>query len=295
MRRAKALARKSGDFMRLVCPNCDAEYEVDDGLIPPEGRDVQCSNCTTTWFQAASKAASKDVPPEEAEHEPQAEELDDDPDLAAIAAATAAAAGLTPRKPAVDQAAMDVIHEEVERETTARKAELGGIETQPDLGLDDSDSEDRASAARDRMARRRGLDPQAATIEDDDQALTAAPKREEAATKKELFPDIEEINSTLSPEAAEAEAEAARIAAEGGDVTQVQKRSGFRLGFGLMLLLAVGLLILYVYAPQISQRMPALSGALDSYVASIDSLRVWLDTAAQGLVEKIGVTLDDQP
>ncbi|SHE90870.1 MJ0042 family finger-like domain-containing protein [Litoreibacter ascidiaceicola] len=280
--------------MRLVCPNCDAEYEVDDGLIPPEGRDVQCSNCTTTWFQAAPEAASPDMPAAETEHEPQAEELDDDPDLAAIAAATAAAAGLTPRKPAVDQAAMDVIHEEVERETTARKAELGGIETQPDLGLDDSDSEVRASAARDRMARRRGLDPQAATIEDDDQALTAAPKREEAATKKELFPDIEEINSTLSPEAAEAEAEAARIAAEGGDVSQVQKRSGFRLGFGLMLLLAVGLLILYVYAPQISQRMPALSGALDSYVASIDSLRVWLDTAAQGLVEKIGVTLDDQ-
>lgn len=276
--------------MRLVCPNCDAEYDVDDGLIPPEGRDVQCSNCTTTWFQASLEAAEAEQP--ETTPEPQAEELEDDPDLAAIAAVTAAA-GLSPRKPAVDQAAMDVIHEEVERETEARKADMGGVETQPDLGFDDTESETRAAAARDRMARRRGLDTQAETIDDDDEALAAAPRRDEASTKRELFPDIEEINSTLSPEAAEAEAEAARLAAEGTDVGQVQKRSGFRLGFGLMLLLTVGLLILYVYAPQIAQRAPSLSATLESYVISVDNLRVWLDTAAEGLVEKIGAILGD--
>lgn len=37
--------------MRLVCPSCAAEYEVDDTAIPPEGRDVQCSNCGHTWLQ----------------------------------------------------------------------------------------------------------------------------------------------------------------------------------------------------------------------------------------------------
>jgi predicted Zn finger-like uncharacterized protein len=37
--------------MRLVCPNCDAEYEVDDHAIPRAGRDVQCSNCGHAWFQ----------------------------------------------------------------------------------------------------------------------------------------------------------------------------------------------------------------------------------------------------
>jgi len=37
--------------MRLVCPNCEAQYDLDDALIPAEGRDVQCSNCATTWFQ----------------------------------------------------------------------------------------------------------------------------------------------------------------------------------------------------------------------------------------------------
>ena len=37
--------------MRLICPNCDAQYEVPDEVMPPEGRDVQCSNCGQTWFQ----------------------------------------------------------------------------------------------------------------------------------------------------------------------------------------------------------------------------------------------------
>ncbi|MEQ3624447.1 MAG: zinc-ribbon domain-containing protein [Celeribacter sp.] len=37
--------------MRLICPNCEAQYAVGDDLIPPGGRDVQCSNCGRTWFQ----------------------------------------------------------------------------------------------------------------------------------------------------------------------------------------------------------------------------------------------------
>ena len=37
--------------MRLVCPNCGAQYEVPDDVIPETGRDVQCSNCGDTWFQ----------------------------------------------------------------------------------------------------------------------------------------------------------------------------------------------------------------------------------------------------
>lgn len=37
--------------MRLICPNCDAQYEVGEGVIPADGRDVQCSNCGHTWFQ----------------------------------------------------------------------------------------------------------------------------------------------------------------------------------------------------------------------------------------------------
>ncbi|WP_133488911.1 zinc-ribbon domain-containing protein [Aliiroseovarius marinus] len=44
--------------MRLVCPNCGAQYEVDDRVMPEEGRDVQCSNCGHAWFFTPPKPAT---------------------------------------------------------------------------------------------------------------------------------------------------------------------------------------------------------------------------------------------
>lgn len=37
--------------MRLICPSCEAQYEIPDEMIPEEGRDVQCADCEHTWFQ----------------------------------------------------------------------------------------------------------------------------------------------------------------------------------------------------------------------------------------------------
>ena len=47
--------------MRLTCPNCSAEYEVDASVIPEDGRDVQCSNCSTTWFQEPASAGGRAI------------------------------------------------------------------------------------------------------------------------------------------------------------------------------------------------------------------------------------------
>ena len=62
--------------MRLTCPNCSAQYEVPDEVIPEDGREVQCSNCEKTWFQAKHADASPtdaepDAPAEEAAVEPE--------------------------------------------------------------------------------------------------------------------------------------------------------------------------------------------------------------------------------
>ncbi len=56
------LERIIGGQMRLVCPKCHALYEVDDSAIPPDGRDVQCSNCGHTWFQSPSDSAPDSAP-----------------------------------------------------------------------------------------------------------------------------------------------------------------------------------------------------------------------------------------
>ncbi len=235
--------------MRLICPNCDAEYEVDGSLLPPEGRDVQCSNCNNTWFQRPDvdeEALDLTPPP--------------------------AASGLTPQRPVTDPDALGIIHEEVARETQARKTEAGGIETQPDLGLADADTP------------RRQPDPSAdaQAVPSDDVALAPAPRRTESA-KKELFPDIEEINSTL------ASAPDPVYDEDGAEVpaSQTNRRSGFRIGFGLMLMLTAALLALYVYAPDLAERFPSLSGALMWYVSMIDGLRAALDAGAQWLLAKV--------
>jgi predicted Zn finger-like uncharacterized protein len=44
--------------MRLVCPSCEAKYEVPEDAIPEAGRDVQCANCGHAWFQMRSRAPS---------------------------------------------------------------------------------------------------------------------------------------------------------------------------------------------------------------------------------------------
>ena len=46
-----AINKRLDGNMRLVCPNCSAQYEIDPSMIPDEGRDVQCSNCGHTWFE----------------------------------------------------------------------------------------------------------------------------------------------------------------------------------------------------------------------------------------------------
>lgn len=40
--------------MRLTCPRCGAQYEIDETLIPAEGRSVQCSACDHVWDQPAA-------------------------------------------------------------------------------------------------------------------------------------------------------------------------------------------------------------------------------------------------
>jgi predicted Zn finger-like uncharacterized protein len=47
--------------MRITCPNCGAQYEVDPRVIPDIGRDVQCSNCGHTWFQRQQSAVAASV------------------------------------------------------------------------------------------------------------------------------------------------------------------------------------------------------------------------------------------
>lgn len=281
--------------MRLICPNCDAQYEVDDNLVPAEGRDVQCSNCATTWFQAAAGSEVKSDPPPSSDTPSQDALGDDDGDMsasdeAALAATAAAIAGTAAASPAppssrMDPEALNVIHEEVARETRAREADRGALETQTDLGLDDTDTEDRAAAARDRMSRSRGLTSHS-EIEETTEAVSGEIEEVmDSGAKSELLPDIEEINSTL----ADAPDPALDATEDGVNAAGTIKssRRGFRLGFGLVFLILAALIALYVFAEPIGERVPPLAEPLAQYRAAVEAGRIWLDGAAQTLVEQM--------
>lgn len=63
-----------------------------------------------------------------------------------------------------------------------------------------------------------------------------------------------------------------------------QKKSGFRSGFLLMVILALGLGAIYVFAPQIAQSLPQVDPYLSEYVAQIDTLRATLDDQMRALL-----------
>ncbi|WP_103332192.1 zinc-ribbon domain-containing protein [Pseudotabrizicola formosa] len=266
--------------MRLICPNCDAQYEVDDSAIPDTGRDVQCSNCGHAWFQTPE--SSEDDLTDALYREPEPEAVPDAP--AAVAQTDAPdddaededgmdplpppRAGAAPVRRVLDADVLAILREEAELELAARKAEAVGIEVQGDLGLPPPVSPvvgSAAAAAAATAAARTETDRRIATMKGE------AVPQPRAAARRDLLPDIEEINSSLRPNDASGSRD------QGQHLAGASSGSGFRSGFALALLLAVVIVALYVMAPQISAQIPGAADAMTSYVAMIDSLRLSID------------------
>ncbi len=169
---------------------------------------------------------------------------------------------------AVDDSVLAILREEAEREAQARRREARGdgrmIETQPDLGLDSAVSARPAPAAPVKRETVDYLEPA------DEEAMRPSARRD-------LLPDVEEINSSLRPSDRSADPDA--------DVDALPDlnagRNSFRSGFLIMIALAIVGLVAYLAAPQLSQQVPSLDAPLTAYVATIDTLRVQLDGLMQ--------------
>lgn len=260
--------------MRLICPNCGAQYEVADDVIPEEGRDVQCSSCGHTWFEKRGASSIEDAFADVMDPvEPPADDLEEetwDQEVVEAPAEPAPPADAPPRQQELDPAIADILREEAAREAEARQAEAKqAIETQPDLGLDTAAAaqpDPKEVEAQRRMASLRG---------EDVAATTAAA----SATRKELLPDIEEINSSLR-----SSSEREEYADPDPEPIETKKSGGFKRGFLTVIILLLLALFIYLLAPQISDAVPALAPTLDAYVAQVDALRLWLDVKMQSLL-----------
>jgi predicted Zn finger-like uncharacterized protein len=285
--------------MRLICRNCDAQYEVDNAAIPPDGRDVQCSGCGHAWFQMRADAVPALRPEVSAPVDPAGPDLaaamwsdpgvltQDDPAHTEpltdegpppILPEAQEDAGL--RRRGLDDTVLEVLREEAAREAAVRRAEAPPpIEVQTDLGLAPPPPPPLLAPSVFLAARERFADPSVSpdelTFEDDTQARPAS--------TRELFPDIEEINSTLrassEPRGDESEAETE---------TYVEAdRRGFRTGFVMIILIAVLLSLLYAMAPRIVAAVPASESAMQAYVDGVDWARLGVDAALQSAIRSL--------
>ncbi len=239
--------------MRLTCPNCNAQYEVPDEVIPESGRDVQCSNCEKTWFQPKHPDTASEGPEPSADTAPQPDAVKSGEDEHRAEPDKTAAATSTARRSSVDPAVADILQQEAAREAELRAKEGTSLESQPDLGLD-------APAKPVQKAK-----PHEPTETASD------------AGQKDALPDVDSINSTLRNE---------EPAPKHASPDQPPRNSrGFIRGFGLIVILGVVLFLVYGNARQISQAVPQAEPMLNSYVSLVDQARVWLETQAGSAAE----------
>lgn len=285
--------------MRLVCPNCGAQYDVPLEVIPEAGRDVQCSNCGHTWFQrrVTQAPAARPARPAPAPSPPRASIAEQPPEPVQNHDPNAAPNVGSPAS-RVDPEMAEMFREE--RDFAARQRAAEVLETQPDLGLvppEEDEQTRRARESRERMARLRGEEPAAAPPhaephpepQQSDARLHAAAAAAAAASRKDLLPDVEEINQTLrsSSEPRVIDREAADPAPARG--------SGFARGFLMMIVLAAIGLAVYLNVPQISRQVPAAAPYLEAYADAVDTGRLWLDEKVKALLMQLDQMSSEAP
>ncbi len=304
--------------MRLVCPNCDAEYEVDDAAIPRTGRDVQCSNCGHAWFQthpemvdqetedlmpdaapvSAAEALSDELPDEVAEPDPAADLFPE----SAMADPADEPGSAAPEDDAVAASVAEAVAQSIARTEVAPDPVTPAAPKVVEASASTRNIDEsvlavlREEAAREVAARRAEtpaletqtemrLTPAAAAAASTVVARLKGEPEAAPATgprpRRDLLPAIEEINSTLRASSGRpGEEEQSLVAAEAAQAA----RNRFGSGFITLVLIGVILLAIYVLAPVIAEKVPSLAGVLSAYVAAVDAARVWLDSQIRSLI-----------
>lgn len=301
--------------MRLQCPNCDAEYQVDDAAIPFEGRDVQCSNCGHGWFQVH--------PDFQADADTESALYDPPPPLPQ----SAPSEGVFPKRE-IDPAALQILREEAAREEAMRATEqtkpqlrrtvaTAPTAAQPAMGdaarampgkapqekYDFSDIEAALDAARDEAMATGPRSPRSAP------PATSMPPR--AAARRVARSQIQDPTETVPSPAApmtpaqSGEIDLSTIPVEYRDnfkPSVIEQRQfddkpyngqrGRRAGFYSAVLLAIGAVALYVFAPRLAAAVPALAPYLQGYVAAINNLRDMVQAGMPVIVNLITDTKD---
>ena len=179
----------------------------------------------------------------------------------------------------IDPAIAAILREEAEREARLRRGDPAPdlVQSQGEMPLDAGPSTARA---------RREAELAAAEDAFDTDAIATAVAQAAAASRRELLPDIEEINSTLRATGDRSEEE--RDATDADTLGARGRRRQSRRGFVLVLLLAGLAVGLYAFSEEVGAAVPQVAPALERYVAAVDTARFWLDDMARSLAGERG-------
>jgi predicted Zn finger-like uncharacterized protein len=263
--------------MRLICPNCSAEYEIPDDAIPEGGRDLQCSSCGIAWFSKLDETDSLPQATSQAEPtqvEPKAVSDQKQPISNPRPLGPSPALNTSANLPPLDTAVAEVLRQEAAVEVRRRSNDgAGGVESQPDLGLDalggTATAQRHARETRERLARIRGVPEQASAAGSG--LTTPLPETDKTAD----LPDLEALNSSLR----QAEGDVS-MASLSNSAPAFYQQAGFFAGFLFIVSIAAVLALTYSQTGLISQIVPDLSEPLEYYQMAVDQARGWLDQQA---------------
>ena len=272
--------------MRLICPKCDAQYNVADDAIPKGGRDVQCSTCGHTWFQTEmSRVLSRPVSRVLSRPIPTA--VKSEPREAAVASSRDVGAYDVPhthkepskvdgpRHRPVDENIARILREEAGREhdvPASAKTETPPpktSESKPAPKVDMDETRQRiASLTETEGGTRTGEKPAAAAV------TTGNPR---------AVPSLSEINGVLR----DRETHKANAELTEAERVEAVRRRGFRRGFFTVLLLFAAVIIPYVMAEEIIENLPQSRDTMIRYVAVVDQLRAVMNVTISGILDSL--------
>ncbi len=298
--------------MRLTCPNCGAEYEVPDGLVPEDGRHVQCTSCQTRWYVyggtraipsqdqiihrleqwrpsvaptagAGPRPVDAQTPPSPATAEEPAEDAGEAD--GAVTPAAASDAGTPPAAAHAEPPAQVVMKAQAEPAAPQpsdaaagddAKAQASDIAAPAKPAETPTASDDPDIAAI--IALKRARDRERRTSAD---AAVAAPSPLHDDTpppRPAALPDAPPVAAAArvrqSPRMELPNSETMPRAIWADSPEELQAR--YRSGLFLALLLYALALAAYLWSDDLARIAPGIGAVLEAYAAGVDGLRVWL-------------------
>ena len=138
--------------MRLVCPNCKANYEIPRDAVPISGREVKCDSCGHSWFQTRTKKNNS-----EKLIEPESKSTEED-----IVEVESAASN----QKKIDPSVIKILKEEAKREIEARDRERARQSTPSKNNVKNVKNSEPATLTKDAILKHQSKDVLAEALED---------------------------------------------------------------------------------------------------------------------------------